>query len=144
MRISDWSSDVCSSDLDELSDGTESSNAAIAGGKFWLLLIAGASLVFSLAIAWLYVGRNLVARLATVASSMREIADGKLDAEVAVTGNDEITEMARTLSVFRDGLAEVEKANAKVAEEREAATRERRQEMMALASEFEAREIRGA
>src|SRR3546814_10103511 len=48
---------------DELSDGTESSNAAIAGGKFWLLLIAGASLVFSLAIAWLYVGRNLVARL---------------------------------------------------------------------------------
>src|SRR3546814_9983475 len=80
---------------DELSDGTESSNAAIAGGKFWLLLIAGASLVFSLAIAWLYVGRNLVARLATVASSMREIADGKLDAEVAVTGNDEITEMAR-------------------------------------------------
>src|SRR3546814_821408 len=124
---------------DELSDGTESSNAAIAGGKFWLLLIAGASLVFSLAIAWLYVGRNLVARLATVASSMREIADGKLDAEVAVTGNDEITEMARTLSVFRDGLAEVEKANAKVAEEREAATRERRQAMMALASEFEAR-----
>src|SRR3546814_6006327 len=70
---------------------------------------------------------------------MREIADGKLDAEVAVTGNDEITEMARTLSVFRDGLAEVEKANAKVAEEREAATRERRQAMMALASEFEAR-----
>src|SRR3546814_7410925 len=47
--------------------------------------------------------------------------------------------MARTLSVFRDGLAEVEKANAKVAEEREAATRERRQAMMALASEFEAR-----
>src|SRR3546814_16953837 len=105
---------------------TESANAAMAGGKCWLLLIAGASLVFSLAIAWLYVGRNLVARLATVASSMREIADGKLDAEVAVTGNDEITEIARTLSVFRDGLAEVEKANAKVAEEREAAPRERR------------------
>src|SRR3546814_19477560 len=112
------SSDLVGLTGDKLSDGTESANAAIAGGKFWLLLIAGASLVFSLAIAWLYVGRNLVARLATVASSMREIADGKLDAEVAVTGNDEITEMARTLSVFRDGLAEVEKANAKVAEER--------------------------
>src|SRR3546814_12924026 len=69
------SSDLVGLTGDELSDGTESSNAAIAGGKFWLLLIAGASLVFSLAIAWLYVGRNLVARLATVASSMREIAD---------------------------------------------------------------------
>src|SRR3546814_9093352 len=50
--------------------------------------------------------------------------------------------MARTLGVFRDGLAEVEKANAKLAEAREAATRERRQAMMALASEFEARVMR--
>lgn len=122
----------------ELEAGAESSNTAIAGGKFWLLLIAGASLVFSLAIAWLYVGRNLVARLATVASSMGEIADGKLDTEVAVTGNDEITDMARTLSVFRDGLAEVEKANSKVAEEREAAARDRRAAMMRLADDFEA------
>jgi methyl-accepting chemotaxis protein len=123
----------------ELGAGTDSSNAAVAGGKFWLLVIAGISLAFSLAIAWLYVGRNLVARLAAVASSMREIADGKLDTEVAVTGNDEITEMARTLSIFRDGLAEVEKANAKVAEEREAAARERRAAMVQLADDFEAR-----
>ncbi|MGF1593457.1 MAG: methyl-accepting chemotaxis protein [Kiloniellaceae bacterium] len=124
---------------EELSAGTDSSESAIAGGKFWLLLIAGISLVFSLAIAWLYVGRNLVARLSAVAASMREIADGNLDAKVAVAGNDEITEMARTLSVFRDGLAEVEKANAKVAEEREAAARERRQAMIELADDFEAR-----
>src|SRR3546814_19838136 len=66
---------------------------------------------------------------------MREIVDGKLDAEVAVTGNDEITEMARTLSVFRDGLAEVEKANAKVAADSEEATRARSQAMMAIASD---------
>src|SRR3546814_9516296 len=91
------SSDLVGLTGDKLSDGTESSNAAIAGGKFWLLLIAGASLVFSLAIAWLYVGRNLVARLATVASSMREIADGKLDAEVAVTRSEEHTSELQSL-----------------------------------------------
>src|SRR5690606_32516590 len=122
----------------ELSTSTASSDAAIAGGKLWLLAIAGVSLIFSLVIAWLYVGRNLIARLAAVAASMQEIADGRLDAEVAVTGNDEITDMARTLSVFRDGLAEVEKANAKVAEEREAAARERRAAMVKLADDFEA------
>ncbi|HMA13501.1 MAG TPA: methyl-accepting chemotaxis protein, partial [Kiloniellaceae bacterium] len=122
----------------ELSTGTASSDAAIAGGKLWLLAIAGVSLIFSVVIAWLYVGRNLVARLAAVAASMHEVADGRLDAEVPVTGNDEITDMARTLSVFRDGLAEVEKANAKVAEEREAAARERRAAMVKLADDFEA------
>src|SRR5690606_6320240 len=67
----------------ELSTGTASSDAAIAGGKFWLLAIAGVSLIFSLALAWLYVGRNLIARLAAVASSMQEIAGGRLDTEVA-------------------------------------------------------------
>src|SRR3546814_3766744 len=81
----------------ELSAGTESSNSAITGGKFWLLMIAGVSLVFSLAIAWLYVGRNLVARLATVASSMRAIADGKLDTEVAVTRSEEHTSELQSL-----------------------------------------------
>jgi len=122
----------------ELAAGTESSVSAIAGGKLWLFAIAGVSLVFSLAIAWLYVGRNLVARLTGVAGAMREIADGKLDTRVKVSGNDEITEMARTLSVFRDGLAEVERANAKIEQERETAARERREAMVKLANDFEA------
>ncbi|WP_193370868.1 methyl-accepting chemotaxis protein [Pelagibius marinus] len=123
---------------DDLNVGIDSSDAAIAGGKLWLFAIAAGSLVFSVAIAWLYVGRNLLARLSAVAVSMREIADGKLDTEVRLTGSDEITEMAKTLSVFRDGLAEVERANAKIAEERETAARERREAMVKLADDFEA------
>ena len=123
---------------DDLTAGTESSEVAIAAGKFWLVAIAGASFAFAGLIAWLYVGRNLVRRLTAVAISMRAVADGKLDTQVAVTGSDEITEMAKTLSVFRDGLAEVEKANAKLAEEREAAARDRREAMIALADDFEA------
>ncbi|MGD1878982.1 MAG: methyl-accepting chemotaxis protein, partial [Kiloniellaceae bacterium] len=123
---------------DDLSAGTESSTAAIDNGKFWLVAIAGASFAFAGAIAWLYVGRNLVRRLTAVAVSMRAVADGQLDGQVAVTGSDEITEMAKTLSVFRDGLAEVERANAKIEEEREAAARERREVMVNLADDFEA------
>ena len=122
----------------ELTAGTTTSESAISSGKLWLLSIAGISLVFSLAIAWLYVGRNLLARLKEVAASMQLIADGKLDTQVSVTGNDEITEMSKTLSVFRDGLAEVERANAKIEEERESAGRERRAAMVKLADDFEA------
>ena len=123
---------------DDLNAGIDSSDAAIEGGKLWLFAIAAGSFVFSLAIAWLYVGRNLLARLSAVAVSMRAIADGKLDTEVKVSGSDEITEMAKTLSVFRDGLEEVERANAKIEEERETAARERREAMVKLADDFEA------
>ncbi|MGF1629581.1 MAG: methyl-accepting chemotaxis protein [Kiloniellaceae bacterium] len=123
---------------EELDAGTASSESAISSGKLWLLSIAGVSLLFSAAIAWLYVGRNLVARLSATAASMREIADGKLDTRVVVSGNDEITEMAKTLSVFRDGLAEVERANAKIEDERKEAARERRAAMAKLADAFEA------
>jgi methyl-accepting chemotaxis protein len=123
---------------EELNAGTDSSESAIAGGKFWLLVIAGISMLFSVAIAVLYVGRNLVARLTATAASMREIADGKLDTQVTVNGSDEITEMARTLSVFRDGLAEVERANAKIEEERKSAAKERSALMAKLADDFEA------
>ena len=122
----------------DLAAGTQSSTAAIAQGKYWLIVIAAASFVFAGAVAWLYVGRNLVRRLTAVAISMRAIADGKLDTDVKVSGSDEITEMAKTLSVFRDGLAEVEQANAKLEQERESAARERRDAMAALADAFQA------
>ncbi len=121
----------------ELNQGTSSSETAIANGKLWLAVIAAISLVFSLAIAWLYVGRNLVTRLSAVVSAMRKIAGGDLKAELAVAGSDEIAEMAKTLVVFRNGLAEVEVANTKVEKEREAAAKERRSAMMALADNFE-------
>ncbi len=123
---------------DELNQGTTSSESAISQGKLWLAVIAVVSLGFALAIAWLYVGRNLVARLSAVVSAMREIAGGNLKAQLAVKGNDEIAEMATTLMVFRDGLAEVEKANAKIEEERAAAAMERQAAMMELADGFEA------
>ncbi len=122
----------------ELNQGTGSSESAIANGKLWLAVIAAISLVFSLAIAWLYVGRNLVTRLSAVVAAMREIAGGDLKADVAVTGSDEIAEMAKTLVVFRNGLAEVEVANTKVEKERETAAKERRSAMLALADSFEA------
>ncbi|NIA70268.1 HAMP domain-containing protein [Pelagibius litoralis] len=121
----------------ELSEGTGSSEKAIANGKLWLAVIAAISLIFSLAITWLYVGRNLVARLTEVVVAMREIAGGNLKTELAVTGSDEVAEMAKTLMVFRDGLAEVETANSKIEEERAAATMERQSAMMSLADGFE-------
>jgi adenylate cyclase len=70
------------------------------------------SLMSSLLIVWLYVGRNLIARLTALSDSMLAIAGGNLKAPLPETGNgDEIGRMAEALVVFRDTAIEVEENN---------------------------------
>jgi class 3 adenylate cyclase len=77
-----------------------------------LLGVAILSLVGSALIVWLYVGRNLIARLTALSDSMLAIAGGDLKAPLpASRGSDEIDRMAEALIVFRDTAVEVEKSN---------------------------------
>jgi class 3 adenylate cyclase/methyl-accepting chemotaxis protein len=70
------------------------------------------SLVSSILIVWLYVGRNIVARLTALSESMSAIAGGNLRAPLPPSGDgDEIGGMAKALIVFRDTAIEVEKSN---------------------------------
>ncbi|SIS65888.1 ATP-binding protein [Neptunomonas antarctica] len=79
--------------------------ATIKTGRIWMLLMVTASLLFSILIVWLYVGRNMVARITSLNASMRSIANGNLDEQVPIKGDDEIGAMARSLVSFRDQLA---------------------------------------
>lgn len=88
------------------------SSQAIALGRQLLLLLAAASLAVALAVVWLYVQRNLLRRLTALGTTARAIAAGDLRAPVPMSGNDEITEMAEALLVFRDTAIQVEEANA--------------------------------
>jgi len=76
----------------------------IKKGRIWMLLMVAASLLFSILIVWLYVGRHMVARITSLDSSMRAIANGNLEEQVKVKGDDEISTMARSLISFRDQL----------------------------------------
>ncbi|MBT3558592.1 MAG: TMAO reductase system sensor histidine kinase/response regulator TorS [Rhodospirillales bacterium] len=53
-------------------------------------------------IVWLYVQRNVIRRLRSLASVMGRLASGDLDAHVQTEGSDELTDMAETVKVFRD------------------------------------------
>jgi len=76
------------------------------------------SLVCSFLIVWLYVGRNLIARLTALSDSMLAIAGGNLRASLPATGGgDEISRMAEALVVFRDTAVEVEQSNLRDIEE---------------------------
>ena len=77
-----------------------------------LISIVALSLVSSFLIVWLYVGRNLIARLTALSDSMLAIAGGNLRAPLPKPGSsDEIGRMAESLVVFRDTAIEVEENN---------------------------------
>ena len=77
-----------------------------------LIGVAVLSLTCSLLIVWLYVGRNLIARLTALSESMLAIADGNLRAPLPEPGSyDEVGQMAEALVVFRDTAIEVEESN---------------------------------
>ena len=78
-------------------------------GSGVLIAVVVLSLACSGLIVWLYVGRNLIARLTALSDSMLAIAGGNLRAPLpAAGGHDEIDRMAEALAVFRDTAVEVE------------------------------------
>lgn len=83
----------------------QNARVTIRKGRVLMVSLVAGSLLFSILIVWLYVGRNMVARITHLDASMRAIANGNLDREVPIKGRDEIGAMARSLMRFRDQLA---------------------------------------
>jgi methyl-accepting chemotaxis protein len=79
-------------------------------GQIVLILLSVAALAGGGLIAWLYVGRSIVGRLALLSSAMRRIADGETEVAIAVRGQDEIAGMAQALLIFRQAMADVTEA----------------------------------
>lgn len=78
------------------------------------LTITGAILL-----AWLWVGRQLIDRIARLSGSMQTMANGNLEVEIDQSGADEVAHMANALEVFRKHALEVQRLNLveKLAEE---------------------------
>ena len=96
--------------------------ASVVRWSTWIVIIAVVlSLASSILIVWLYVGRNLIARLTALSDRMLTLARGDLKSPLPFGGTDEIGRMADSLGVFRATAIEMEEANLK--EIREARTR---------------------
>jgi signal transduction histidine kinase/HAMP domain-containing protein len=80
-------------------------------GTLIMFAVVALSLVCSVLIVWLYVGRNLIARLTSLNNSMMAIAGGNLEAAIPTGGGDELGDMAKALSVFRDTAIEIRETN---------------------------------
>ena len=100
-------------------EATLASAQAILTGRNLLLLISAASVLGAVMLSWIYVGRFLSRRLGRLSDRMRRMAEGDLEAEVDISGRDEVGEMAAALEVFRRHALEVQRLNLveKLAEE---------------------------
>ena len=96
---------------DSAGQATDASTQAILTGRTLLLVIGLLSLVGAFLIAWLFVGRVLLSRIQLLSDWMRRMASGDLQAQVEIGGNDEVTDMAAALEVFRQHALEVQRLN---------------------------------
>ncbi len=121
--------------IDQANQATE---ALLDAGGRTQIAVCAASLLVSVLVVWLYVGRGVVRRLLALQDAMQRIADGDLERKVATGGNDEITQMGAVLRVFQDTARAVESARAEADAQRDQAARDRRTAMLELADGFEA------
>ena len=100
--------------IEARSDIDRSTSDAAAAQKFSanvLISVVLLSLLSSALIVWLYVDRNLLARLTALSDSMLAVAGGELRVAAARRRRaDEIGEMTEALTVFRDTAVEVEES----------------------------------
>ena len=82
----------------------------IAQSRWWLILIALASLLLAILVVWQFVLRYVVRRLTELSRSMLAIAQGDLAAPIPAAGPDELGDMSRSLAVFRENAREIRSA----------------------------------
>lgn len=80
--------------------------------SIWVVVVVVTlSLICSTLIVWLYVGRNVIARLTELSTAMESVAGGDLRIDLPGSGPDEIGRMVDALTVFRNTAIEIEEDN---------------------------------
>jgi adenylate cyclase len=82
-----------------------------------LLSVTALAAISSFLIGWLYVGRNIVARLTQLSAAMLAIAAGRREIPVPAFGFDEVGAMGRAVEVFRRNALELDHLLAERADE---------------------------
>jgi adenylate cyclase len=139
VKLSDAVAVLVAESKERIATATKNTQSVQKSGRSWLLAVVALSLISSALIGWLYVGRNVVARLTMLSDGMRALVGGRRNITIPTGGRDEIAEMAHAVEVFRDNaialdqlLAEREQAAAqleKVVDERTAALHRRGTEL---------------
>ena len=90
---------------DDVAAANGALTSIIASSRGQLVSVAVLSVVVTLLVFWSLVSRNILARLLQTISVLRSLADGDYNVTVDASGTDELSDLARTVDVFkRNGL----------------------------------------
>ena len=78
---------------------------------FWFLLGVTLLTLAAAYTVWRVFGKRLLARLGRLFDATRRMSEGDLEVQVEIEGNDEVTDMAGALEVFRQHAVEVQRLN---------------------------------
>ena len=78
---------------------------------FWFLLGLTLFTLFAAYGAWKFFGQRLLIRIGRLTDATRRMSKGDLEVQVRIEGNDELTDMAGDLEVFRQHAVEVQRLN---------------------------------
>jgi adenylate cyclase len=120
VKLSDAVAVLVAESKARITTATEKTESVQQSGRLWLFAVVALSLISSALIGWLYVGRNVVARLTMLSDGMRAIVGGRRDITIPTGGRDEIAEMAHAVEVFRDNAIALDRL---LEERAQAATR---------------------
>ena len=107
------------SQVNELVGGAEEAtrSAASASGAlvrlgWWLILTLNVlAVAAAVVVGWKFFGERLLVRVQDLSSAMRRMSQGDLEVKVQIAGDDEVTDMATDLEVFRKHALEVQRLN---------------------------------
>lgn len=114
----------------------DASGALIDQSKMWLGGIGLGSLLIALALSLFYVRPMIVGRLNRLWAATKAIADGALETVVDAKGNDEISDISKSVLLFRDNAVALRAAEAAKIEDEARAQEQRRQMMRELGEAF--------
>ena len=90
--------------------------ASASGGLvrlgWWLILTVNLlAVAAAVVVGWKFFGERLLVRVHNLSGAMRRMSQGDLEVRVEIAGDDEVTDMAADLEVFRKHALEVQRLN---------------------------------
>ena len=102
---------------------------------FWFLLGVTLLTLVAACFVWKLFGERLLARMDSLFDATRRMSEGDLEVQVRIEGNDEVTDMAGALEIFRQHAVEVQRLN--LVEKLAAEVQAKNSELEATNSELE-------
>lgn len=107
-----WVSELVNNANDEITRINQATKSMVTRSQTQIALLVTISLVTSVLVLVLLIGRKLVHRLNTLSDELDAVTSGNVDAPITISGNDEIGRLGDTLRVFCQQVKEIERTNA--------------------------------